>query len=536
VASIVTHLLSFEARLRRARGLAPDAALFITKQGQGRHSKGEKGNDRKGDDWKSQDICHGCGVKGHIKAKCRSKHKWASYEKSKSDANLATSTSFAESELFPISVIRLDSTPDSVITVNVASANRSADYWILDTGATNHVTGNRHLFEPFHPMVMGEHLVKTANNSFVDAEASGTITFYVDRPNAMPTMIILQHVLYVPACGMDNLLSIIQLMQTGVNFDFKLDGATAILGSLIVYEAPLINSLFVVKATSTSVSKAWVAIEVPTTTTASTTQSSIPETCECYSNIRPAVNDKDILVWHARLGHLTLPTIKRLLNEVRGIQLHAKSPSTCTCEACIMVKILRKPFQPLEDKAMTRLLELIHSDVIRPMQPQTMCGYRYIIIFPDDDSRYTKVYFMKAKSEAPAKCKEYGAKVEKQHPMSKVCRIRVDGGVEYPSREKFLEYLAEEGIIREVSAPYSQQRNGSSERCNHTVLDPARSMLKHAGMLNKLWAEAVSTAVYIKNRLPSRALPNPNSTPFERWARKKRDISHLRTFDCLAFA
>jgi hypothetical protein len=61
-------------------------------------------------------------------------------------------------------------------------------------------------------------------------------------------------------------------------------------------------------------------------------------------------------------------------------------------------------------------------------------------------------------------------------------------------------------------------------------------MLKHAGMLKKLCAEAVSTAVYIKNRLPSRALPHLNSTPFERWMRKKPDISHLRTFGCLPFA
>ena len=124
-------------------------------------------------------------------------------------------------------------------------------------------------------------------------------------------------------------------------------------------------------------------------------------------------------------------------------------------------------------------------------------------MFTDDHSRYTEVYFMKAKSEAPANFKEYVAKVEKQHPKSKVCQIGVDGGGEYASHEKIHEYLAEEGIIREVSASYSQQQNGISERCNCTVLDPARSMLKHAGMLIKLWAEAVSTAVYIRNRLPS---------------------------------
>jgi transposase InsO family protein len=129
-------------------------------------------------------------------------------------------------------------------------------------------------------------------------------------------------------------------------------------------------------------------------------------------------------------------------------------------------------------------------------------------MFTDDYSRYTEVYFMKAKSEAPAKFKEYVAKVEKQHPKKKVFRIRVDGGGEYGSREKFLEYLAEEGIVREVSAPYSQQQNGLSERCNRSVMDPARSMLMHVGMPNKFWAEAVSTAVYIKNRLPTRTSPN----------------------------
>ena len=59
-------------------------------------------------------------------------------------------------------------------------------------------------------------------------------------------------------------------------------------------------------------------------------------------------------------------------------------------------------------------------------------------MFKDDYSRSTVVYFMKAKSEAPAKFKECVAKEEKQHPKSKVCRIRLDGGGENASREKLL--------------------------------------------------------------------------------------------------
>jgi len=136
-------------------------------------------------------------------------------------------------------------------------------------------------------------------------------------------------------------------------------------------------------------------------------------------------------------------------------------------------------------------------------------------MFTNDYSRYSEVYFMKLMSEAPAKFKEYVARVEKQHSKMKVCRIRVDGGGQYVRREKFLYHLAQEGITREVSAPYSQQQNDISERWNCTVLDPARSMLKHAGMPNMLCAEAIDSAVYIKNRLPTR--PLPNSTPYERW-------------------
>ena len=55
--------------------------------------------------------------------------------------------------------------------------------------------------------------------------------------------------------------------------------------------------------------------------------------------------------------------------------------------------------------------------------------------------------------------------------------------------------MAETGIIRALSAPYSQEQNGISERCNRTVLAAVLSILKHTGMPNKLGAEPVSTAV-----------------------------------------
>jgi hypothetical protein len=100
----------------------------------------------------------------------------------------------------------------------------------------------------------GEHQVEMANISFVDAEGSGNITYYVDMPNANPAKIVPQHVLYVPACGMKHPKSIIQFIRKEVNVYFKLPGAAARVGSVLDCEAPLINSLFLLKTTSATVS------------------------------------------------------------------------------------------------------------------------------------------------------------------------------------------------------------------------------------------------------------------------------------------
>ena len=58
-------------------------------------------------------------------------------------------------------------------------------------------------------------------------------------------------------------------------------------------------------------------------------------------------------------------------------------------------------------------------------------------------------------------------------------------------------------------------------------------MLIHAGLLSKLWPEALLTACYITNKLPIKVLEG--KTPFEAWYKKKPDISNLRVYDCDAY-
>lgn len=61
-------------------------------------------------------------------------------------------------------------------------------------------------------------------------------------------------------------------------------------------------------------------------------------------------------------------------------------------------------------------------------------------------------------------------------------------------------------------------------------------MLADSKLPKKFWAEALSTAAYLKNRSPTKAL---SRTPFEVcevWSGKQPDVSHLRVFGCRAYA
>ena len=66
-------------------------------------------------------------------------------------------------------------------------------------------------------------------------------------------------------------------------------------------------------------------------------------------------------------------------------------------------------------------------------------------------------------------------------------------------------------------------------------MESARSMMSHAKLPDKYWAEAVATAVYVNNRTPTNTIKQ-DKTPFERWYGKKLNVSNLKVFGCIAYA
>ena len=56
---------------------------------------------------------------------------------------------------------------------------------------------------------------------------------------------------------------------------------------------------------------------------------------------------------------------------------------------------------------------------------------------------------------------------------------------------------------------------------------PAESMLSHAQLPNKFWAETVSTAAFIRNRT---AMIENESTLYKRWYNERPNVSQFKVF------
>nr|GEZ09149.1 Gag-Pol polyprotein [Tanacetum cinerariifolium] len=149
-------------------------------------------------------------------------------------------------------------------------------------------------------------------------------------------------------------------------------------------------------------------------------------------------------------------------------------------------------------------LYLLHMDLCGPMHVTSVNGKKYILIIVDGYSRSTGVKCLRLKDEAP-------------HFII-----------------KFLKMIQVVGISHATSDARSPQQNGVVERRNHTLIEAARIMLIYIKALLFLWAEAVATACYTKNRSIIRL--HHGKTPYELLHDKPLNLSFFHVFGALCYS
>ncbi|GKB56217.1 putative ribonuclease H-like domain-containing protein, partial [Tanacetum coccineum] len=250
------------------------------------------------------------------------------------------------------------------------------------------------------------------------------------------------------------------------------------------------------------------------------------ETLTCIA--AKATSDESML-WHRRLGYINFKNINKLVkdNLVRGLPTK-RFENDQTCVACLKGKQHRASCKSKVLNLITKPLFMLHMDLFGPTFVSSLMHKKYCLVVTDDYSRFTWVFFLTTKDETSEILKNFIKEIENLVDK-KVKIIRSDNGTEFKNKVMD-DFCREKGIKREYSVARTPQQNGVAERRNRTLIDAARTMLADSKLPTTFWAEAVSIACYVQNRVL--VVKPHNKTPYELFRGFKPALSFMRPFGC----
>ena len=403
--------------------------------------------------------------------------------------------------------------------VNMGSGDGDGDEkeWVCDSGADFHMTGDKSLFDIIAP-IPSTFFVKQIKGK-VSVTQWGVVRLSTDGAGGKKRELELREVLFMPGMKV-NIFSLQRIRHKGA-CSYTFQGVPNPEGVI-----PILNKGGVQIATMRETTKAR-----PTLVC-----TRLHEVDSHGGDMEGEVLggkgvQMDLL--HRRLGHTSQSVMERLVREqmVRGLEEGVKGEFGM-CRGCKMGRSSENnhPRKDSEFRA-KEPLELIHTDIAGPFEPKAIGGGgKYNLVIIDDFSRKSWTIPLRLKSDTKVALKQWIA-VRENEVGKRVKVMRSDNGGEYIDAS--LEtWLKEHGITHQTIPARSPQSNGVAERMNRTLQDRARSMLVGAGLGGGFWAEAISTASYIRNRGPVAGL---SKTPDELWSGRVPSIKHLKAYGSKAY-
>ena len=445
--------------------------------GQGSQQKGQGFSQKSNQDKAgSNSGCFYCGKPGHMKKDCR-----------KRLADLQGRQKGGEN-------------PSGPSVAFSAFEHEQRGIWVVDSGSTQHLTGNLEGMMEVRPLLPPEE-IRVTGESTVKATHIGRVKLDCKVGNNSST-VFLENVRYVPGVGV-NLFSVNRATAAGAETSFIGDTCRVKVNGDTKLMARMIQGLWVIEEKGTD-----------------------------YSFLAKHLESAEI--WHRRFCHAGYENLAKLAegNLVKGMHVSAakfREKVDTVCEPCVQGKQTRLPFSDSDSKS-KQPCELVHMDVCGPMPVTSTGGSKYFCTFLDDYSKLSVAVPIARKSDVKEVLKDVLGKWELK-TGKRVITIRSDRGGEYIDGE-LKKDLRELHITHELTVPGTPQQNGDAERLNRVLLERTRAVLAESGLSQNLWAEALVTVNYARNRTPVSA---HGRTPWEMFTGHVPTVSHMRVFGSTAY-
>ena len=487
---LVTQLCAYEREMKTTDVTAKQDAL-VANTGKQRHSDKSKAFQKK----KAVGNCNYCHGSGHWVKQCT---KWIADGRPAKNATTVPSRQNRGDHPTSNVVLCTSTCEETFVT-------QAVDHWFIDNGATKHITNSPGNFVTFEKFTV-PHSVQAAGKEVLTAVGKGSVKVLSTVDNRQQCL-TLSDVWYVPNISR-NLFSVLAAQDRhSQNSKFE---STATKCCLKIQDSVVIQGKRQVNGTLYESNMITISPDSP-------------------ADVNVVSEHSLLQLYHERFGHQDKRHVKAVLEKELNISVQL---DTDLCESCIYGKAHRLKFG--RRNAAVEPGELLSADVCGPFSGESFSGKRYFVVFKDHYSKMRFIVFLKHKSEVTQALQDVLSQAKTQGHTIK--EFLSDNGGEF-NNDKVRDILRSHGITQRLTAPYTPQQNGGSERENRTIVEMARTLKysnSEAAFPVAMWAELCSTAVYILNRTGKSS--TDGVTPWEAWTGKKPRINHLRIVGSVCFA
>eukprot|EP00043_Microstomoeca_roanoka_P020223 m.241544 g.241544 ORF g.241544 m.241544 type:complete len:1314 (-) comp17131_c4_seq62:277-4218(-) len=347
------------------------------------------------------------------------------------------------------------------------------DGWLLDSGATVHISSDRNDFTDVQD---DDTIVEIADGTEVKSLGRGTVKLHTNIGEIMLTDVLL-----MPK-GFKKVMSYSKVIEKGHkilsdhNKEMHIELTTG-------------ETLKLLKA--------------------GTLYYLMPRTNEIVNAIKSAAST-DVLVreLHHLLGHTNEQTIRKNM-----------------CEVCMKGKMKKANISKYSGTANSSYLpgEMIVADISGP-HPVSLQGAKYALVMKDIASGYVMAGLMGSKQEVAETATTLLINAPRKLNIGNNTCLKTDAEQTFKSQH-FYKAMMELKVEVKHSAPYTPQKNGDAERTIQTLTNMSRALLIDARLGEDFWAAAMLHSAYVLNFLG----------PFQRLFGRNPPLENLQRFGVIAY-